>query len=70
MADEVERATEEAQRLHQSALDAARGRVPDPSHPGPRLCPDCEGNEIPQRRRELGYQDCVECAQEKERRNG
>lgn len=70
MADEADRATDQAEAQRAAALRRARGQVPDPANPGPRLCPECEDNEIPQRRRQLGHHDCIECAEDKERRNG
>ncbi len=35
---------------------------------GSHVCTDCEG-EIPQRRRELGYDLCIHCAEAQERRD-
>jgi hypothetical protein len=66
MADPADQATMLAQDDVDQGVAAARGRVPDPGQPGPRLCPECEDNEIPEARRQLGYQECVECAADRE----
>lgn len=48
----------------------ALGRIQDTAKnnkPGPKVCPEC-GEDIPDARRKLGFQLCIECAAETERR--
>lgn len=37
------------------------------SRPGSKICMEC-GEKIPDARRKLGFQQCIECAEENERR--
>jgi len=62
MADVADQATMLNQDDIDQGVSAARGRVPDPSEPGPEVCPECE-EPIPEARRRMGYQVCVECAE-------
>lgn len=54
MADVADQATMLNQDDIDQGVSAARGRVPDPSQPGPEECPEC-GERIPDGRRRLGY---------------
>lgn len=62
---DIERAEEHQQFLLQQKIATERAKVPVGI--GPTEC-DC-GNEIPVKRRELGYHSCVTCAQTQERKD-
>lgn len=62
MADEADRALAESEGWRDEHLDQVRGKVPDPSQPGPECCPEC-GEPIPEKRRAMGYQTCTGCAE-------
>lgn len=62
MADPIDQAQKHAVYLTESAVESARGNVPDGSTWGPERCEEC-GDFIPEGRRKLGYRVCLDCAQ-------
>lgn len=64
---QLERDEAHIARLRDSEVEKLRAKVPAPGSVGPEFCPRCD-DEIPERRRNAGYQICVECAAENERR--
>jgi RNA polymerase-binding transcription factor DksA len=51
-----------------NAIEAALGqRSQDPVKPGAKFCKEC-GENIPTERRKLGFNLCIACAEESERR--
>lgn len=65
MADEADIAND----LIDNEVLRALGRLRQDAtgRPGPKACKEC-GEEIPLGRRKLGFQLCIECAEETERR--
>lgn len=47
--------------LRDTAVNSIRSRIPPRGQLGPEDCQEC-GNDIPIKRREHGYDLCVECA--------
>ncbi len=62
---DIERAEQHQQWLLQKAIEKRRSKVPVGI--GPEEC-EC-GNNIPVKRRELGYHTCIQCAQTQERKD-
>lgn len=64
MADEADLAND----FIDSEVSRALGRIrQDTTAMGTKVCRDC-GEKIPDARRKLGFQLCIECAEENERR--
>lgn len=65
MADDVDRVTDQQERILAATIAAARA----PSTPGALICEDCDG-EIPARRRDAypAARCCVRCQQQREMR--
>jgi len=66
MADEADVASNYIDRQVSDALEKIRRAAT--MTPGAKICKEC-GEAIPAARRKLGFQLCVECAEENERRN-
>jgi RNA polymerase-binding transcription factor DksA len=66
MADDADIANDLMARQVLDALKARQNSAPLKS--GSKICIEC-GEEIPTERRKLGFQLCVMCAEENERRN-
>jgi RNA polymerase-binding transcription factor DksA len=64
MADEADIANDYIDKEIKRALGKMRG---DLGKPGSKVCRDC-GENIPDARCNLGFQLCIECASESERR--
>lgn len=62
---DIERAEHHQEWLMQQQIAKQRNQVPKGI--GPEEC-DC-GNRIPQKRRELGYDTCIGCAETQERKD-
>ncbi len=65
MADEADIANEYIDKEVAVALGRIRQNFAGRS--GPKVCAEC-GDKIPQARRKLGFQFCITCAEESERR--
>lgn len=65
MADEADVANDYIDREVLNALDKMRQNSSEKS--GTKVCREC-GEKIPDGRRKLGFQLCIECAEETERR--
>lgn len=64
MADEADMAND---YIDNEVLRALRTRQNSSQKPGSKNCKSC-GESIPDARRQMGFQFCIECAEETERR--
>lgn len=65
----IERDEETANWIKDGQINSIRDRVPPKGKLGPEDCQEC-GNDIPMKRREHGYDLCVECASVREVKHG
>jgi hypothetical protein len=66
---QLERDEAHIEALKDARVAEARAGVPAPGTVGPEFCPLCD-DDIPDGRRQAGYQHCVNCAAAAERRAG
>ena len=64
---QLEREEENLKLMRDSSIAAARAKVPPAGTVGPEFCVECE-DDIPEARRNMGYDLCVSCASLAERR--
>lgn len=63
-ADPFDAASAHEMEVTESAVAAARGKVPDPNLRHDQ-CTECGDEIVPPGRRELGYPTCIYCARKK-----
>lgn len=66
--NQLERAEALNDRLRDAEISNRRAKVPPPGKVGQEYC-DC-GTQIPFKRRERGYDECIECVSRRERARG